>query len=63
MTLFLRRPCDVDSIIEAIVWVFELIIPDKDPRYRRVQRLGCFLFGGFGLLVLVLVLFQVFGGR
>ena len=53
----------MDGIIEAIIWFFGLIIPDKDPRYRRVQRLGCILFGGFGLIVIALVLFLVFGGR
>jgi len=63
MTMFFWRRSDVDGIIEAIIWFFGLIIPDKDPRYRRVQRLGCILFGGFGLIVIALVLFLVFGGR
>ena len=52
------------AIVEAVLWVLDLIIPTKDPRERRLQRLGCFLFGGFALFVCVVVVLDlyVFGG-
>ena len=50
----------MDALIEAVVWVFDLIIPDKDSRYRRVQRLGCFLFGGLGIVVCIAVLLDLY---
>ena len=50
----------VDSIVEAFIWVLDLVIPDKDSRYRRVQRLGCVMFAGLGLLAAVVLLLDLF---
>jgi hypothetical protein len=41
----------MDAIIQAVAFVLDLVIPDEDRRFRRVQRIGCVLFGGFALLV------------
>ena len=64
-TMLGRRRSDVDVLVDAFLWVLDLIVPDKNARYRRVQRLGCVLFGGFGIVVAVVVALDVFviGGR
>jgi hypothetical protein len=40
----------MDAIIQAILFVLDLVIPDKDQRYRRLQRIGCFLFGALAFI-------------
>jgi hypothetical protein len=50
----------MDAVIQAVLFVLDLVIPDKDPRFRRVQKIGCILFGGFGLVVLGIAAFEMF---
>jgi hypothetical protein len=50
----------MDSVIEAVLFVLDLVIPDKNPRFRRVQRIGCVLFGGFRLVGLGIAVFEIF---
>jgi len=54
-----RRRSEVD-IVEAILWVVGLFIPEKDSRFRRIRRLGCFLFGGLGIVVVIAVLLDLY---
>ena len=50
----------MDAVIQAVLFVLDLVIPNNGPRYRRVQRVGCVLFGGFGLVVLGIAVFELF---
>jgi hypothetical protein len=50
----------MDAVIQAVLFVLELVIPNKDPRFRRVQKIGCILFGGFGLVVIGIAAFKIF---
>ncbi|MFV0645902.1 MAG: hypothetical protein ACK5NN_15650 [Sphingomonadaceae bacterium] len=53
----------MEAIINAIIWLFEWLLPHSDPGIRRAQKIGYFLFGSAAIVIGGLVLLDVYGGR